>query len=76
MMFTVTKHGLTSMRIMRLACPGVVLVPAKVPAVERFPCTDPTCGTKTDAHTDDCSLAMNTPKMHQPTLPGAREGVW
>lgn len=39
-------------------------------------CPDPTCGTKSDKHSDGCSLAMNTSEMHRPIPPGAREGVW
>ncbi len=76
MMFPITRRALTSMRIMRLACPGLVLVPATVPAVERTPCPDPECATTTDEHKEECALDMSTDAMHERILPGARKGVW
>jgi hypothetical protein len=74
MMFPITRRALTSMRIMRLACPGVVLVPAKVPAVERTPCPDPECATTTDEHKEGCAVAMNTFEMHRSVKPGLEPG--
>ena len=74
MMFPITRRALTSMRIMRLACPGLVLVPAKVPAVERTPCPDPECATTTDEHKEGCTLDMSADSMHRPRLPGLEPG--
>jgi len=74
MMFPITRRALTSMRIMRLACPGLVLVPAKVPAVERTPCPDPECATTTDEHKETCSVAMNTQEMNRSVKPGLEPG--